>query len=109
MTKQEKAEQLAARMIVIFTFCAELFPDIDLLEEAVETTKKNADKSVSAAAVLGAMNVDYQEREMEWNLRFERAEALLNLIKTLKQTETDRKKYRDNQAKYKDIVKIFGL
>jgi hypothetical protein len=86
----ERIEMLARRVELLFGFMAELIPDIDLLEQAAGNSASNESYAMSAAPIFGAFNLNHEEAVAKWNLRKRRAEALVNLLKVLRDTEHER-------------------
>jgi hypothetical protein len=95
--EQERAVILAERVKLLFGFCADLIPDKDLLEKVLKQAQDRQSFAISAAPILGAFGEDYEEHEIEARIRKERADALLNLIKTLEKTEKDRLEFKEKQ------------
>lgn len=108
-----RIETLAERIKLLFGFCVELIPDIDLLEKTAASADERAGFAMSAAPILTAAGLDYEEKEFEWRLRERRASALANLLKVLDETEKERAQHaieREKKAGFKnDIAKMFNL
>jgi hypothetical protein len=94
---------LAQRTNILFGFCAELIPDIDLLEKAAKVAGDRESMAMSAAPILGAAGKDYEQVNFEWGLRRRRSEALANLLKVLRDTEMER---TERAQKGQDLDKI---
>ena len=92
LEEKERVLLLANRIELLFGFCAELIPDIDLLERTANGAWENEQMSLSAAPILGAMGIDYEKANAKWQIRAKRAEALLNLIKVLDSTNKEMNK-----------------
>lgn len=90
LEERERAEVLAERVKLLFGFCADLIPDIDLLEKVLEQAHNKGQFAMSAAPLLMATGMDYEEEVFDANLHSKRAKALLGLIKALKETEEER-------------------
>ncbi len=88
--EKERVINLAQRLQLLFGFCTELIPDIDLLEKAYDGASERASFAMSAAPILGAMGQDYDKVNFEWELKAKRAKAMINLLKTLRDTENER-------------------
>ncbi len=89
-TKRARAEVLSERIKLLFIFVLELKNDKDLLQEAIDAANDRASFASSAAALFGAVGMDYESAEFEAILHARRAKAILNLINTLEETEKDR-------------------
>lgn len=104
---------LAERIKLLFGFCVDLIPDIDLIEKTASNAGEKASMSMSAAPLLEAAGIDYEEKNAEWELRRKRADALANLLKVLRDTENDRqeieKKSATMQGHRKEIARLFGI
>ena len=94
---------LAQRTNLLFGFCAELIPDIDLLEKAAKVAGDRESMAMSAAPLLEAAGRDYEQVNFEWGLRRRRSEALANLLKVLRDTEVER---AERTQKGQDLDKI---
>jgi hypothetical protein len=105
----EKVINLAEKIKVLFAFAHGLAPDMELLKEAFLGAKNKESFSVSAAPILGAFGIDYEQKEFEWALRRKRVEALINLIEVLENTEKERSERNVKQASYREIAESFGL
>lgn len=113
LDERDRIQLLASRIQLLFGFCTEFIPHIDLLERVAKGSGERESMAMSAAPILGATGLDYQEINFEWKLRRKRAEAILNLVKVLQETEIERKKI-DQQKKLDahhraEINKIFGI
>ena len=110
---KERKIILAEKVRLLFGFCADLIKEKDLLEEVLNVCDDRQSFAVSAAPILGAFGIDYEEQEFELGLRKKRAEALLNLIKILEETEKERLEFQIKQkAKFKgraQLKKILGI
>lgn len=109
--EQSRILILAERTNLLFGFCADLIPDIDLLEKAAKVAGDRESMAMSAAPLLGAAGMDYEQVNFEWSLRRRRSEALANLLKILRDTEAEREertqKSQDMDKIVKDIVGKF--
>lgn len=108
-----RIDMLAERIKLLFGFCVDLIPDIDLIERTASNAGEKASMAMSAAPLLGAAGIDYEEKNAEWELRRKRADALANLLKVLRDTENDRqemeKKSANLQGHRKEIARLFGI
>lgn len=95
--KHARAVVLAEQIKVLFMFCYEMVPDIDLLEEVLEQSYQKGNFAMSAAPLLGAVGMDYEEEVFDASLHAKRAKAVLELVKTLRDTEVERMKFADGQ------------
>ena len=109
MKKQERIELLAGKITILFGFCTELISDVDLLKEAFTETAKKADFTISAAPILGAYGMNYEEKNIEWKIKADRAEALINLIEVLDRTEKERAAMRIKKVRMEEITKLLGI
>lgn len=103
MNEDEAAEQerilvLAERVKLLFMFCSDMIGDLDLLERVLNESFKRNSMATSGAVILGALGVDSEEAEMDAQLHIKRTEALIALITTLRDTETDRMKFKATKA-----------
>lgn len=96
--KKARAIQVAEQVKLLFTFCMMIAQDKDLLEEVEQMATERASFALSAAPVLGALGMDYEEHELEASVRVTRTKALLNLIKALEDTEQARVDFAKKQA-----------
>jgi hypothetical protein len=111
--ERERIQILADRVKLLFGFCTELIPDIDLLERTAKGAGGKEDMAMSAAPILGAVGLDYEEVNMEWGLRRKRAEALANLLRVLDETEKERAEFESKKigkAHHRaEVARIFGV
>lgn len=109
---KERVEMLAERIKLLFSFAYDLLQFKDILEEAVKHCGERESFALSAAPLLGAFGMDYEEKEFEAGLEGKRAKALLNLIEVLEETEKERLEFLEKQtriAKGRDqLRKMFG-
>jgi len=112
MTNQEQAIILAEKVKLLFGFCIDLRADKEMLKEVLQVCEDRQSFSASAAPLLGAFGVDYEEKELEVRIRAERADALIKLIETLERTEEERIEFLNKQEKIKEgrkqLLKILG-
>lgn len=99
MEKKERVLLLVEKINLLFCFVMDLAKDKDLLEEVADLARKRESFSLSAAPILGAMGIDYEEKEREANIIKQRANAILNLISVLERTEKQIKEFKEEQAK----------
>ena len=111
--KKVKALELAEKVKLLFTFCADLIPDKDMIKETFELASERQSMSVSMAPILGAFGEDYKDIEFEARIRKERASALFELIDTLDRTEKERielnLKKKSRQKGLAQIHRALGL
>lgn len=111
--KKEHVAILAEKIKLLFGFCADLIKDKDLLKETLGLCEDRQSFAVSAAPILGAFGMDYEEPEFEAGMRKKRAKALLDLIEALEETEKERLEFQAKQkakAKGRDqLRKILGI
>ncbi len=88
--EKSEIEMLATRIELLFGFCKDLFPNIDTLEKAYEGASERASFALSAAPILGAMGQDYEKVNFEWEVKAKRANASVNFLKVLRDTEKER-------------------
>ena len=104
---------LAERLKMLFGFCADLIPDLDLLERTEAGASERASMAMSAAPILGAMGKDYEEVNFEWEFKSRRAKAIINLLKVLKDTEDERLqrkiKARENAEAGRNFMQFFQV
>lgn len=96
--EKERIELVAARIEPLLAFAALFIEDIDLLERVVSESYDISNKTLTLAPVLGAVGLDYEEKHIEAEVRRKRAVALLNFVKTIKDTEDDRTKFKATQT-----------
>lgn len=84
---------LADRIKMLFGFYVELIPDIDILEKMAQETHSKKGDALSMAPILSAVGIDYEEAELKWSIRNKRSEAILNLVKVLRDTDKEEKKF----------------
>jgi len=110
--KKERVLILAKKIELLFGFVADLIKDKDLLKEVSELCDQRQVFAVSAAPILGAFGIDYEEREFEAAMRGKRAKALLNLVEALEETEKERLEFGQKQGAKKQgrdqLRKILG-
>lgn len=107
--EKELIDQLAERIKILFSFCFGFVPELDLLKETLLGIKDKENFTMSAAPLLGAFGVDYEQKNFEWRMKRKRAEALINLIEVLDRTEKERAEMSQKKANMADIVKQFNL
>ena len=107
--EKEKIELLAERIKLLFGFCAEFIPDIELLKNTFIIAADKENFAESAAPVLCAFGIDYEEKSLEWRIRKERAKALINFIEVLARTEKERTKMKERKVSMAETAKMFGL
>lgn len=110
--EEERIHELAGKIMTLWPFISMLIPDKDLIQRAAKGAGDRASFAASAAPILGAFGMDYEEKEFEANLHRRRAEALFNLVDTLDQTEKERAEFvakQQEKAKGRAMLsKILG-
>lgn len=103
---------LAERIKLLFGFCAELIPSLPLLKKVAVKTNGRVSTSMAIAPIMGAMGMDWEEKQFYVELEARRADALYNLVLVLDETEKDRVKFLEAQAKKREgqevIKRILG-
>lgn len=111
--EKSRVEILASRIELLFGFCKDLIPDIDLLEKAYAGARDRGSFAIAAAPILGAMGQDYDQVNFGWELKAKRAAAMINLLKTLRDTEGERqernKVIASNQEAMRGIKEFLGI
>lgn len=99
-TKYSKVDidTVAQTVEMLFVFSGQLIPHMDMLEDLLKSSQSKLSFAQSAAPVLMASGIDYVEKEMTAKLYARRADALLNLVKILAETEQARKEFLDKQG-----------
>lgn len=110
---KEKIEQIAEQVKLLFSFCFQLVPDLDILKKVSKLSDERVSTSMAMAPIFGAHGMDWEVAEFETKLKAKRAEALMNLVQVLADTEKERLEFASKQgAKAKgraDLAKILGL
>lgn len=113
LEEKVRIEMLAERIKLLFQFCTELIPDIDLVRKTAKSASERESTAMTAAPILGAAGIDYEEKQMQWSIRARRAEAIANLLEVLRDTQKDmdeqKAKAGHSAAMRVQINKIFGL
>lgn len=91
-------EMLAERIKLLFGFCADLIPYQDRFEAVLREAERRSDYVLAATPIITAFGGDYEAKHFEAELHRKRAKALLNLIKTLDETEKERAEFTEKQA-----------
>lgn len=99
LNKKIRADLLGQRVVLLFSFCAQLIPDLDLLNEISEYADKNHSLSMTLAPVMEAFNKDPEYAEFEARIKQKRAAALRNLVQVLADTEVDKIKFAEKMEK----------
>lgn len=107
MTEEERVLQLSTQLTLLIQFAATMVDDIDLLERVAKQSSEISSSVLTLAPVLGAVGADYEEAHMEAEVKRKRANAILNLVKTLKDTESDREEFKSKQAGKQEMVAKF--
>jgi hypothetical protein len=109
--KTEKPDiyEIASLVDVAFHFVSMLIPYLEILEKTNNNAKNKEELSLSAAPLLGAFGVDFDKKEREWRIIRKRGEALVNLVKTLKETELERQQNSTFVNEREQIIEMLGL
>lgn len=95
----ERIALLAEQVKLLFAFCYMMVPDIDLLERVAKQSAERESFAYSAAPLISAFGMDYEDAAFDAELHRKRADALLTLVKVLRDTETDRAKFEGSKKK----------
>lgn len=109
MTDENKKEQiqiLAERIKLLFGFCADLIPDLELLKETAESSSQRANDVLSMAPLIGAFGQDYESAHFNRRLEAKRAKALYELVKVLKETEDERINFKQQQSNKDEAMEV---
>ncbi len=110
---KERVEVVAEKIKVLFSFCIELKKDKELLKKTLGLCNKRKEFAMSAAPLLGACGLDYEEQALESKIRGKRAKALINLIEVLEDTEQERVNFSKDQKVKEDgrrqLKSILGM
>lgn len=90
-------QHVAEKVQSVIALSAFLIEDISALEATDGMARDVSGRVAALAPVLGAVGEDYEAKQMEADVRKKRAAALLQFVKTLKQTEDDRQAFFDKQ------------
>lgn len=109
---QAKIEELAQRISVLVQFATALIPDIELIEKAATEAGNKNSLTATLATVLTAAGEDWEDRQLEASLTYQRAIGLYKFVETLKKTEEEKAKaVKSAEAKRKaraDLARILG-
>jgi L-ribulose-5-phosphate 3-epimerase UlaE len=94
----ERIEQLATQVMLLIQFAATMVDDTDLLEKVEKQSSEISSSTLTLAPILGAVGADYEEAHMEAEVKRKRAAAITNLVRTLKDTESEREDFKSKQA-----------
>ena len=104
---QEKILILSERVKLLFSFCSDLIDDKEIIKKAYSEASDKHSNTLAAAPILTALNMDYEEIELEHRIRAERADALYNLLDVLDRTEKERSSFKEsNERKSVEREKI---
>lgn len=95
---EDRILNLAEQVKNLLMFSALLIPDLDLLERVAEQSAGIQSHVQAMAPIFGAVGLDFEEKDFEAGLHRRRAVALVNLIKTIKETEDERAEFAKGQA-----------
>jgi hypothetical protein len=105
--------ELVERVKLLFTFCAQIFPDKDLLEKTVEVANERSAHIDAGAVLVEASGIDYFAASDEARIKKERAKALYDFIVTLERTDKEltevKKKAGERRIGAEQIKRMFGL
>ncbi len=108
-----QVQVLAGKIEYLFEFCADLIPFLPLLEKTADGAEEKENLSLSAAPILEAVGINFEEKKAEWELRKKRAQALVNLVKVLQETEVkrllDKQKSAEKELAKEKIQNLFGI
>ena len=94
----ERIQLLANQIENLLIFSAGLIPDLDLLEKVAKQSADIQNSVQAMAPVLGAVGADWQQKDLEAGIHRRRANAIVNLVKVIKETEDERIKFAGSQA-----------
>ena len=97
LQREARVMELAAKIELLFGFCAGLLDDMDLVREALEQSTRQANSAATLMPILGAVGMDHERPMFDAELRADRAKALLSLLETLKRTEDERQTFNDRE------------
>ena len=100
----EKVEQLAQQIGLLIQFSASLVDDLDILEKVAQQSAEISSNALTLAPVLGAVGADYSEAHMEAEVKRKRANAIVNLVRVLKETESDREDFKAKKANNQKVL-----
>lgn len=110
---QAKVQIVAEQVKLLFGFCFQLVPDLDILKKVAKLSDDRVSTAMAMAPIFGAVGGDWEVAEFETKLKAKRADALLNLIEVLEQTEKDRIEFAEKQKGKSEgraqMARIFGL
>lgn len=107
---EEKVLEVAEQVKLLLMFSATLIDDLPMLEAMHKQSGEISNTVLTIAPVIGALGGDYEEKHMEAEVRRKRAAALTNLIRTIKETETDRNEFKKSQeAKARARAQLGGI
>lgn len=96
--EEDQIQRVANQVENLLMFSSLLIPDIELLEKLATQSVDISSKTAALAPVLGAVGADWEEKQLEADVRQARAKALLNFIKIIIDTEAQRKEFQTSQA-----------
>lgn len=111
--ERERIAMLAEQIKLLFGFAAQMIPDIDLLERVAKLSDDRVSTADAMAPILMAHGMNWEKISMEKRVHAKRAEAVLALIRTLKETEDERiefqRKHDAGQKGRDELSKILGI
>lgn len=105
---EDKVLEVANQVQLLLQFCATLIDDLPMLEAMHKQSGEISSHVLSIAPVIGALGGDYEEKHMEAEVRRKRAQALVNLIRTIKETEDERNEFNKSQAAKRQAMAQLG-
>lgn len=107
---EDQVLEAANRVGLLLQFCATMIDDLPMLEATQKQAGEISSHVLSIAPVIGALGGDYEEKHMEAEVRRKRSAALVNLIRTIKETESDREEFKKSKAaKAQAMAQLGGI
>lgn len=107
---EEKILNLAEQIKNLLIFSSLLVPDLELLEKVANESADIQSHVQAIAPILGAVGLDYEEKDLEAGIRRRRSIALVNLVKTIKETEQERAEFaKSKDAKLAARAQLGGI
>lgn len=98
--KKEEIEQLAEQIKLLLSFSSQLIPYREHLEEVVGISEDKSSSIMAMAPLITATGEDYESMHLQAQVKRKRAEALLNLVDVLIETEDDIKTAKEKKQLY---------
>lgn len=96
--EQERILNLAEQIKNLLMFSALLIPDLDLLEKVADQSAGIQSKVQAMAPIFGAVGADWEKKDLEAGIHRRRANAIVALVKVIKETEDERAEFAKGQA-----------